>query len=475
MREAPVCILGLDAADHRLVERWAAEGNLPTFARLLQQGVYGILNSSAAVFSGSAWISVATGCQPGKCGTYGRYQLVDGTYDVRRIKAEDNQIESFWSEFRGPLVIVDVPKAPLLPRTDGVQIVEWGAYDHYSTFASAPAHLANQITHEFGRHPFIERNFEVALHSRRDFDLIKNQLLEGVKIKQRLNSALMTRYKPRLFFSVFGETHAAGHAFWRFQDPTHPGHVPHSDLESALLEVYQAIDCAIASFLDELQKDTIFLLLSSQGFAIDSMAGEDFLAQILVRMGLSVPKRESINYAYVPYAPALALDMTRTRAFCLPTDLQGYVRINLSGREPQGVVAEDEYDSVCCELEEELLALRDCTYKTPIVEQVVRVRDSYHGKYTGALPDLSVIWNSDHVITGVESTRCGVVRRNPDLTAGGGNHRGTGFMIMYGREVAKGRVAGDVLDVAPTICSLLAQKNRPEWDGQRLLIPELKR
>jgi predicted AlkP superfamily phosphohydrolase/phosphomutase len=467
-----VVVIGLDAADHCLIERWAARGELPTFSKLLDHGAYGILESTASVFSGSAWISIATGCGPEKCGVYSRYQLVNGTYDVRRIRADDCNVGSFWSGFGGPIVIVDIPKVPLFGGVDGLQIVEWGAYDHYSAFASIPAHVSQEISRDFGNHPFIERNFEVALHARRDFDRIKNEVLEGVRIKRRLNCALLTSYKPRLFFSVFGETHAAGHAFWRFQDPKHPRYVPNGDLKSALLEIYQAIDSAIAEIVEELPSDTVLILLSSQGFSLDCMVGEEFLAEILVRMGLSIPKTEGVNYSYVPYAPALALDMTRTRVFCLPTDLQGYVRINLRGREPQGIVAEAEYESVCCELEKELLALRDCTSGMAVVDQVIRVRDSYRGDHAGALPDLSVIWKSDHVITGVQSARFGVVRRNPDLMSGGGNHRGQGFVIMYGRDVAKGRVAGHVFDIAPTIARLLGEVNRPEWAGHSLPVTD---
>jgi predicted AlkP superfamily phosphohydrolase/phosphomutase len=203
------------------------------------------------------------------------------------------------------------------------------------------------------------------------------------------------------------------------------------------------------------------------------MAGEDFLAEILVRMGLSIPRTERVNYAYAPYAPALSLDMSRTRAFCLPTDLQGYIRINLRGREPQGVVTEGEYESLCCELESELLALRDYTHKTLVVDQVLRLRELYPSDHASPLPDLSIIWNSDHVVTGVDSARLGVARRNPDLTAGGGNHRGPGFMLMYGRDIAPGRLAGHVFDIAPTISRLLDEANRQDRDGKILPIPGL--
>jgi predicted AlkP superfamily phosphohydrolase/phosphomutase len=465
-QDRPVIILGLDAADHSLIERWAAEGRLPMFSKLLDQGAYGILESTAEVFSGSAWISIASGCGPGKCGAYSRYQLVEGTYDVRRIRSDDCKITPFWSAFGGPMVIVDVPKVPLLPAVDGVQIVEWGAYDHYSSgFVSTPCHLSDEIIQEFGNHPFIESNFEVKLHSRRDFDSIKSQALEGVRLKQRLNSALLKRFSPRLFFSVFGETHAAGHAFWRFLDPTHLRCLPAADQEFAILEVYRAIDCALAEIVEQLSGDTVLFIISSQGFSLDSMVGEDFLAEILVRIGMCVPRRESINYAYAPYAPALALDMSRTRAFCLPTDLQGYIRVNLRGREPNGIVTEAEYQSLCSELENELLALSDCTYKSPVVDRIVRVRDLYSGTEAGALPDLSVIWKNEHVMTGVQSARLGVIQREPDLTAGGGNHGGPGFMIVYGRGIAKERFKGHVFDIAPTISRLLGEANRPEWEG----------
>jgi predicted AlkP superfamily phosphohydrolase/phosphomutase len=468
-----VWIIGLDAADHHLIERWVAGGWLPSFSGLLDQGVYGILESTTEVFSGSAWISIATGRGPEKCGVYSRYQLVNGTYDVRRIRADDCKVGPFWSAYAGPTVLLDIPKMPLSGAVDGVQIVEWGAYDHYAAFASAPAHLSNEISRDFGNHPFVERNFEVALHSRRDFDHIKTQVHEGVRMKQRLNHALLKRYKPRFFFSVFGETHAAGHAFWRFQDAKHPGHVPNDELQSALFETYQGIDGAIGETIEQLPKDAILLVLSSQGFSLDSMAGEGFLAEILVRMGVSIPRAARVNYAYAPYAPALSLDMSRTRAFCLPTDLQGYIRINLRGREPHGLVDEGEYESLCCELENELLALRDCTHKTPVVKHVVRLRELYSSDHADALPDLSIIWNNDHVVTGVESARLGVVRQNPDLTAGGGNHRGPGFMMMYGRDVAKGRLTGHVFDIAPTVSRLLGEVNCQEGDGKILPIPGL--
>lgn len=471
-RNLPVFVLGLDAADHLLIERWAADGQLPTFSTLLKRGAYGVLESTAAILSGSAWLSVTTGSNPGKCGVYSRYQIANGTYDVRRIRAVDNRECPFWVAFKGPVVVVDVPKAPLTTRLAGAQVVEWGAYDHYSEFSSIPTNLSAKVVNEFGRHPFLDRNFEVALHQRRDFDALKASLIEGIHMKVRLDLQLMKEFRPRFFLSVFGETHAAGHAFWRFQDPRHPRHEPNGSLATALLEVYRSLDRAVGEFLEAIPPDSIFVVVSSQGFCLDSMAGEDFLGEVLVRTGQTVPKLKKTNYS--AYLPAMVLDMTRTQAFCLPTDLQGYIRINLRGREPNGIVLESEYDSICDALESELLALRHRDSGAPVVKEVVRIRDVFRGPFAAELPDLSVIWNTAQIVTEVESPTCGIIRAAPDLSSGGGNHRGVGFMLIYGANVDAGRFAGHVFDIAPTLSQLLGETVQPGWDGRPLALSSLE-
>jgi predicted AlkP superfamily phosphohydrolase/phosphomutase len=471
-RERQVLIIGLDAADHLLIEDWVAQGQLPVFAKLLGHGAYGTLQSTAEIFSGSAWISIATGCGPGRCGVYSRYQLSPGTYNVVRTKAGDCEVKPFWTSFKGPVIAVDVPKAPLVSHTDGVQIVEWGAYDHYSEFLTQPPGLAKQILEEFGTHPFLANDFEVALHGRRDFATLRTLMIEGIKMKQRLSVALMKRIQPRLMFSVFGETHAAGHAFWRFRDPRHPRYDPANPYATVLRDVYCAVDDAIGELMTHLPSDCIVVVLSSQGFCLDSMADENFLCEILTRTKASIPK--SAMTKYTAYIPGMILDMARSKAFCLPTDLQGYIRVNLKGREPSGSVFPGDYDEVCRELEGELLALRHRGHGAPVVKQVVRVRDRMNGAFLGGLPDLSVQWNSDYVVSEVESPGCGRIARAPDLSTGGGNHRGTGFVLVYGSGVRQERFTANAFDIAPTVAAWLGEKSRAEWEGRILTIAGLR-
>ncbi|MCG3132341.1 MAG: hypothetical protein FLDDKLPJ_03179 [Phycisphaerae bacterium] len=61
-----VIVLGLDGMEPKLFEQFLAEGKLPNFQRLMQQGCYKRLGTVAPPLSPVAWSSFSTGCNPGK-------------------------------------------------------------------------------------------------------------------------------------------------------------------------------------------------------------------------------------------------------------------------------------------------------------------------------------------------------------------------------------------------------------------------
>ncbi len=58
--------LGLDGLDPNLTERWMAEGKLPNFSRLQEQGSYHRLRTTFPALSPVAWSTFATGVNPAK-------------------------------------------------------------------------------------------------------------------------------------------------------------------------------------------------------------------------------------------------------------------------------------------------------------------------------------------------------------------------------------------------------------------------
>jgi len=59
-------VVGLDGQDPRLTDRFLAEGRLPNFQKLKEQGTYSRLKTTFPSISPVAWSSFATGTQPGK-------------------------------------------------------------------------------------------------------------------------------------------------------------------------------------------------------------------------------------------------------------------------------------------------------------------------------------------------------------------------------------------------------------------------
>src|SRR6202007_1830919 len=67
-------LIGLDAADIQLVERWTADGSLPNLAALRAQGTTSALTPSARYLTGSPWPTFYTGRPPSDHGIYHDFQ-----------------------------------------------------------------------------------------------------------------------------------------------------------------------------------------------------------------------------------------------------------------------------------------------------------------------------------------------------------------------------------------------------------------
>ncbi len=160
------------------------------------------------------------------------------------------------------------------------------------------------------------------------------------------------------------------------------------------------------------------------------------------------------------------------RAFALPSYSDGYVRINLEGRDPQGIVARSDYDAVCGALADEILHMRDARTGEPVATDVIRTgADDGSSKRSDA--DLVVKWTAkpaDCVVTG-SFGRIGPV---PFSRAGG--HNSTGFAIAAGRAIdSRGGIAahGRLIDLAPTILELAGAPVPDRLPGRSLLVRPL--
>jgi predicted AlkP superfamily phosphohydrolase/phosphomutase len=508
----PVLLVGFDAAEISVVERLLAEGAMPHMAGLRERGCFGTLAGCATVFSGGAWPTMYTGKAVPWHGIY-QHRMWRHPHQRHELIAPDWLPEPpFWRALADQgcrLVLLDVPMVAGAPvPVPGMHVGGWGTHDLVHR-GSWPVGEWRRLEREFGR-PRIRPAGRYGPPTVKSLLRIRDDLLRGTEQLGRIAKALLDRHPWDLAFVVFGGSHRGGHHFWDLSQIDTEG-VPQAALETlrgALREIYVACDEALGRLLDAVAGDARVAVFAVHGMGPNSGWSErcaDMLSRV-VQGGPGAPARHGLLHAA---RSALSLrtrrrlrrllprdvrdvlfawsqprfDWARTRAFPLDMDLAGYVRLNLAGREPHGVVAPgEEYAALCRELAEGLQSFRDVASGRPVVEKVL-FRDDLApagAPYRDGLPDLVVQWGDVSAITspGLTSTRFGELRwRDGNRLPSGrsGNHRDTGWFVAAGPGIPAGVTArgSRIEDLAPTVFAWFDAM--PPGDFQGAPIPEVSR
>lgn len=171
-----------------------------------------------------------------------------------------------------------------------------------------------------------------------------------------------------------------------------------------------------------------------------------------------------------PWMPSLWYQKfwPQMKAFALPSFEAGQIRINLKGREPNGIVEPEDYHAYCDELEEALSELRDARTGVPMVHKVIRTRQNpldrdpklHHA-------DLLIEWQQETVADVVESPKYGRIGPYPAYRAG--NHTPDAFVMACGPGIPAGQTLPDeshALDITPTILDLMGAPIPDYMDGK---------
>ena len=183
---------------------------------------------------------------------------------------------------------------------------------------------------------------------------------------------------------------------------------------------------------------------------------------------LDPPLEQELDMAWMPVMWYSSL-WSQMKAFALPAFTNGHIRINLKGRERDGIVDPSEYDALCDRLSEILYRLQDGRTGEPVVKQVVRTRTSAT-ENDPKLPDsdLVVLWK-EPITDVVDSLDLGRIGPLTHCRAGG--HRGQGFILAKGSGIVPGAeiADGEVVDLAPTILHLMGAPIPNYLEGKPLI------
>ena len=214
MSDSPrrLLLIGLDAADIELVDRWTIDGTLPNLAALRRAGSWGPLATAAKYLTGAPWPTFYTGRPPSDHGIYHDFQWRQERMAFAAPAADWLPVRPFWRALRGAYTVVhDVPMTPGTEPFDGVETTGWGSHDKLVPPETFPPELLQDIRARWGDSPI--RPDEFGRASLASLRALHRELIELTRRSTEAATWLLTR-PWRLGIVAFGALHRGGHRFW---------------------------------------------------------------------------------------------------------------------------------------------------------------------------------------------------------------------------------------------------------------------
>jgi predicted AlkP superfamily phosphohydrolase/phosphomutase len=447
-----IAVLQFDSASVTVVERMLAAGRLPHLAALRERGRHHELEGPARDFAAGAFYSLYSGVEIADHGIYYPFQWVAGEQRVRYAGGLEAP-EAVWDRLGrdGARTLAIDPYESRPPNTaEGVFVCGFGFTERVVLPRwSRPKGEGRKLERLLGRPPHATEIFG-APSPRRLLALRRHLVAAPARVA---DAALhhLERDSFDLAWLTFSASHLAGHQFW---DLSQLGHGKASDeqrlvLGRALEEVYGAVDTAIGRVVAALPADCDLIVTSPVGMDVNASWSDllpEMLAAVLAggavepngsgsiwRLRAAMPPgARDLVARGLPDAATLALTSRlelrghhwpSVEAFAHPADNQGYIRLNLRGRERDGIVDPSEAEALIGRIADGLSEFQD-PRGVPVVAEVARVADEYSGEHVDRLPDLVVRWTDlpSTTVRDVWSHSFGVIARRGAGSGRSGNH-----------------------------------------------------
>ncbi|AFZ74377.1 alkaline phosphatase family protein [Natronobacterium gregoryi] len=491
-------LVGIDAACDRVLEPLFSDGEIPTLASFYDDegGASGPLESQIPPWTASAWPSMYTGKNPGKHGVYG-FLSFDG-YDWDVVNATDVREQALWELLsdRGlSSVVVNVPVTHPPREFDGAVIPGYTAPENPDCH---PDGLLEDVREEIG---------EYRVYPDETIDDRAENYSDCARMRGEAFRYLAGRFESDFGFLEFQVTDSIFH-----KDP---------DDEEAIRRIYREVDRQLAETIETCDPDNVILAsdhgmgpydghefrvneyLRTEGIVETERGGRGMPTWATVRddalkagtettdrepglgeramataatFGLTsqrigaVLERFGIEETVARYAPtsvvnagATQVDFASSRAF-VRSRIELGVRINLEGREPDGVVPPEEYEAVRTRIIDALRSV-ETPDGEPVFEAVRPREEFFHGPESEHAVDVvTVPTDFDHFL----SATLRDAQFGPPSEPW--NHKLEGTVAARGTAVDGDAGVGNahLFDVAPTVLATLDVPVDDRMDGQPL-------
>ncbi|MEA2056034.1 MAG: alkaline phosphatase family protein [Candidatus Thermoplasmatota archaeon] len=491
MRKNPkVIVIGLDGGTLDLMNPWMDRGKLPAFEKIRKQGVYGKLRSTTPYYSAPAWVSIVTGCQPGKHGIYDFFHT--DTSSKKLVNSRYRKTQAIWNfltDNGNKSIIVNVPGTYPPEKINGVMITGLLTPSPEANFTYPKYIKENLVEGKLGKYELeqvavddIPKNLTARYAPEKFAGQINNMTASHATVTMNL----MKEHEWDFTMVVFRGTDDAQHLLWGQKD--------------LILSCYQTADDYINRMMEQ-YPDATFIIVSDHGFGkpkkylyVNNLlydagyleAASNPNCNLNSLIALSFDKLSRIIFHMVPLQKLVrspigrkfilsgggnnTIDFSHTKAFYHSICSRG-IRINLKGKYEHGVVDKENYEKLRTEIIMLLRNLKDPETKKNIVKEIYRWEEIY-GENAVNDPldivfDLEEEYGAQELLQPPEGLRHAFRSKNesmsilspPGFYEWAGDHRPEGIFFMYGKNVKSNqKINASVVDIVPTI---LAAMNNP--------------
>jgi len=480
-----VIIIGLDGSTWNVLNPLIKDEKLPNFDFLLKKGSSGILESTVPPVTGCAWLSMATGLNPGKSGVID-FLKKDDNFGLTPVNSSDFRNKSIWdllSENGIKCLILDYPMLYPAYPLNGAIISTWGG--KLDTF---PKKLKQEIQDLVG-----DYNIIVPYHDKKydDIDLFFHDLNIALDKKIKVTEYLLEKWDWTLFVNAISFTDWIQHRMWHYIDESHPLYV---EAESQriwpyFIDFWKRIDGLIGKML----KHTDYMIIVSD-HGMGPQYGCFNLLKWLEKKGY-VARKRSLKLMFKRMLSPLAntplknilpekvkkkgrtflsvvtnLDLSKSKVYVIGHTIPfGAIYINSKHQNPKGIVNKEEYEKLKRNIISSLLNLKD-DIDRDVEVTVYDAKKIYSGNKVEYLPDIIFTVNNWSCVIVKDFKANFLYKDAPYSNRHTGSHRLNGIFLAYGPDIKNGFEAKElkIYDVAPTILHIFNVPIPKDMDGRVL-------
>lgn len=510
-------IFCLDGATFDLILPWIDEEILPNLKRLMVNGVWGELESVHPPLSCPAWISFKTGKNPGKLGIFDFLVRVKNQYSLKP-SMDISKFTAFWdllSQNDIEVGIFNLPTTYPPKKVNGFIVTSMFTPTTSSNYSYPPQLKSelNKLTNGY----IIDIPQQIYLNKEQKFISDIDKLLIQ---RKKVILYLLKKYNPQLFIITFTSSDRIQHYMWKHMDVNHPDYNPKVSpkYQNSIRNYWRKLDKILGEIISNFNKEDNLFIISDHGFGIqdikfninDWLVNKSFLKikkqkkNILSKIGISsesilkflsklqifdfiakfllrfINKRslfklyEKLSFKYIPFDKMKEkINWDNTVAYSLHhSNPFNHIYINVKGRDPNGIVESDEYDSIRRKIIKELLNLNKTTLNGKRIDiEILKQDNIYSGPFVNKAPDIIFTINKG---AGVSVNSFGHNKLIEEGSIGlnqNASHRMNGIFIAYGKDIDKNKKIynAKITDIAPTILHMFSIPIPDDIDGEVLM------